>query len=204
MQVKKDLVERRVINAARSEFLEKGFKNTTMRSISRKADTSLSNIYNYFQNKNAILETLLKDAIASIESSMDERNGSNAIDLDEFMSKEYWNRRTEEMVDLIMTNRDELKILLLRSQGSSLENYKERYTEKHTEVVEKFLRDAKNSDYQLNTDISHFFIHTMSSWWIGIMEELVMHDLEEDDIKRFISEHIEYSTSGWRGLMKLE
>jgi hypothetical protein len=55
----------------------------------------------------------------------------------------------------------------------------------------------------VNTDVSDFFVHTMCSWWIDILGELVMHDLERKELERFISEYIEYGTAGWKKLMKV-
>ena len=49
-QVQKDNIRRIILESARGEFLQKGFKNTSMRTISRLSGITLSNIYNYFRD----------------------------------------------------------------------------------------------------------------------------------------------------------
>ena len=55
----------------------------------------------------------------------------------------------------------------------------------------------------INDDISTFFIHTMSSWWLTLMGEIVTHDeLTEEEIERFLSEYVVFGTAGWKELLK--
>lgn len=56
----------------------------------------------------------------------------------------------------------------------------------------------------INDNISHFFVHTASSWWITIMSEIVSHDeLTEKDIKHFVEDYIAFGTAGWKSLMNI-
>jgi AcrR family transcriptional regulator len=51
MQFAKDEIRDRIIDAARAEFLEKGFERVSIRTITARARTAKSNLYNYFKDK---------------------------------------------------------------------------------------------------------------------------------------------------------
>ena len=67
MQHTKEEVRSRILEAAELEFDLQGYSGASMRSIVRRAETSLGNIYRYYPNKEAlflsIVEPVLEDCI---------------------------------------------------------------------------------------------------------------------------------------------
>lgn len=66
MQIKKSEIEETILLCAKDEFVLHGYENASMRTIAKKANTSLGNIYHYFPNKKAILDNLLQPIIINI------------------------------------------------------------------------------------------------------------------------------------------
>jgi AcrR family transcriptional regulator len=203
MQVQKTDIRRIIIEVAKAEFIEKGYKNASMRTIAKNTGVGLSNIYNYFKSKDEILEEVLKPLLMTFDILLDEHNSTEYISLDIFISKEYQQKQIKVFVDLIFKYREELKLLLFMVHGSSLENFTEEYTNRHTKIGLEYLRKMKGKYPQINTNISDFFIHTISSWWISIIGEIVSHDLKENEIQRFITEYMEFGTAGWKKIMRV-
>jgi AcrR family transcriptional regulator len=54
-----------IITAAWKCFAEKGYQGTTMRDIAKKLDLSTGVIYNYFKNKDEILDAIMEWALKS-------------------------------------------------------------------------------------------------------------------------------------------
>ncbi|AIJ26165.1 MULTISPECIES: TetR/AcrR family transcriptional regulator [Amycolatopsis] len=54
--------EAAILNAALQAYGEKGFNGASMRDVARGANTSLSNLYNYFPSKSHLLAELLRRA----------------------------------------------------------------------------------------------------------------------------------------------
>ncbi len=77
----KDETRKAIIEAAKEEFLEKGFEDASMRNIAAKANITVGNIYRYFENK----EELNKYIVA--ETSDDISNLLNSLKV-ERLSKE--------------------------------------------------------------------------------------------------------------------
>ena len=78
-QVQKEDIRRIILQAARGEFLQKGFKDTSMRTISRLSGVTLSNIYNYFRDKDEIFRAVLTPLLNAFEQLFAEHNSDDYI-----------------------------------------------------------------------------------------------------------------------------
>jgi AcrR family transcriptional regulator len=201
MQVQKESIRRKILKAARKEFLHKGFKDVSMRAIAAKSGVGLSNIYNYFKNKDDILNEVLTPLLIAFEKLMQEHNSPEYISTDIFTSKDYQRENIDRFVSLITQYRKELYLLLFKSHGSRFEHFDDEFTDKHTSAAIDYLQKMKKKYPNINTDVSTFFIHTMSSWWLSIIGEIVSHDLETDEIEKFVSEYMAFGTAGWKKIM---
>ena len=204
MQIQKEEIKRKILEVAKEEFFEKGFKATSMRTIADKADVVLSNIYNYFKSKDEILKEVLKPLFDAFERLNRNHNREDYIDINIFTSEEYQQENVALFVDLIMKYKKELKLLLFHSYGSSLEGFWAGFTDKHTIRGMEYMRRMKEKYPEININISEFFIHTMSSWFLTIIAEIVSHDLNRDQIERFYTEYISFGTAGWKKVMDVK
>ncbi len=62
----------RILRSAAREIAERGYHGMSMRELSREADMSLSNLYNYFASKEEILFALQKEAFEVLVASAEE------------------------------------------------------------------------------------------------------------------------------------
>ena len=139
----KDDIHRRILQAARGEFLQKGFKDTSMRTISWLLGVTLSNIYNYFRDKDDIFRAVLTPLLNAFEQLFAEHNS------DDYMSKEFFSMDSHQkkLIDdfmVIPTNyKTELKILLFNSAGSSLENFRDTFVDRYTQESLRYMKLMK-------------------------------------------------------------
>lgn len=66
----KEDLHRSILKAAREVFLEKGFEQTSIRSIAQKIEYSPTTIYLYFKDKNEILYALHKEGFDLLNQQM--------------------------------------------------------------------------------------------------------------------------------------
>lgn len=66
IQEKKGTIE----DAARELFIKQGFHATSMRDISRRAEVSLGNLYNYYATKEAIFESIINGYLTEIDDKL--------------------------------------------------------------------------------------------------------------------------------------
>ncbi|MCI1778516.1 MAG: TetR/AcrR family transcriptional regulator [Bacteroidales bacterium] len=204
MQIQKSDIRKKILETSRKEFLEKGFKGTSMRSISEKSGVVLSNIYNYFRNKDVLFREVLSGLLDAVDNVAKTHNSDSNIDLYVFDSEEYVKSQITMFVDLIHHYKEDFKLLLFGASGSSLENYREKCIDRYTEMGKEYIEIVNKKYPDINSNISYFFIHILSSWWISIVSELVMHDLSYDELQKFIYEYMEYATAGWKRIMNVK
>ena len=204
MQIKKDNISKIILEISKDEFLANGFKNTSMRTISKKSGIGLSNIYNYYKNKDEIYVAVLSPLLKFINNLYENHNDDKNLSLENFTSKEYQSTSVTTMVSLVETYRNELSLLLFHSYGSSLENFRDEYSDKYTQTSIEFISKLKSKYPEVNTNISKFFLHTLSSWMFTIIGEIVSHEeLTHQEIETFMSDYISFGTAGWKEIIKV-
>lgn len=72
MQIKKEEIRITILDAAQQEFLIHGYEGASLRVIAKKANTTIGNIYHYFDNKEAILTELLREPIDGLKKLIEQ------------------------------------------------------------------------------------------------------------------------------------
>ena len=148
MQYPKDDIQKEILKAAEKVFLENGFPKASMREIAQEAQVGLSNIYNYFKNKDDIFCTVVRPVISAFERMLHEHHGRYGADIMEMYSTEYLRYVIEEYMTLIQKHRKLLVLLFFHAQGSSLENFKENFTERSINPEKRNVPLYKNDAFQ--------------------------------------------------------
>ena len=206
MQKTKDHIRSLLLKTATEAFFKKGFKAVSMREISQKSGVGLSNIYNYYPNKDSLLADVLKPLLDDIDRMMQEHNAPGRFTVEIFTSEELLGEWAERSLSIVSHYRRELKLLLFESQGSGFLNFVREWGEKLvSETNSVYMAEMKAHYPQLHTDVSPLFMNFASSLWLNMFREVVRHDeLSEADIKCFVGEFVRFSTGGWGKLMRAE
>ncbi len=204
MQTKKEDIKEMILEVARKSFLKKGYRKTSMRVIAKEANVTLSNIYNYFKNKDEILEVILQPVLRDMKQMLSRHNDPNYATTQWFEAEDISEVEDfKEHVKFIITYREEFDLLLHKCSGSKYENIKDYFIDRYTESSRTYLQLMKDKYPQINKEISDFFLHTTAAWWIQIMSEIVSHNLNEEEILQFLKEYMTFGTGGWKRLMNL-
>ena len=203
MQTLKTDTRKRILNVSKRLFLKKGFRETTTRDIAREAGINLSNLYHYFASKDELFRQLLKPATDMLETLLNEHHGIKGEDILSMQEEGYVEATLEEYMGAIKKYKSLLKLLLFKSQGSSLEGYKEYYVEKSTRLVLDWLKAMKEKHPEINTEVSDFFIHLNNVWMFTLLEEILMHDLTEEEVRSVLSDYVRFEVIGWRKMIQI-
>lgn len=199
MRILKDDKYNSILEAARNEFITKGFKDASMRSIAKNAGVGLSNIYNYFLNKDDIFLAIVKPARDAFYTFIHKNHTEESIDFNRSTTFGHQEETVEYYIYLIDTYREELRLLLFHPQGSSLGNFRDAFTDYITSVSFNYM-ELERKHYPDTHEISPFFIHALSSWMISVVGEIVSHNLSKEKIREFFNEYFRFEFAGWREL----
>ena len=188
-----------ILEAARHEFVEKGFKDASMRSISKKSEVGLSNIYNYFENKDEIFLAVVNPAKEELYRFITLQHSEETFD---FNRKSVFGVQEEAMeyyIELLFKYKEEFRLLLFHSQASSVGNFRDKLADHMTKVSYTYMEIEKKHYPEVNP-ISSFFIHSMSVWMISLLGEIVNHNMSRQEIRDFFREYFRFGYAGWREL----
>ena len=74
---------------------------------------------------------------------------------------------------------------------------------KSTGMVMEWFSAMKARYPGMNTQVSEFFIHLNNVWMFTLLEEILMHDLPEEETRSALSEYIQFELIGWKRMMNI-
>ncbi len=189
----------KILNAAKREFLEKGFAGTNVRAIAEKAGVTTGALYNLFKNKDGIFEALVGGVFNEFLNILAYNDVFEARELDMKAGDlseitEMSRRRFLGMVDFFYANWDAMKLIACCSKGSAYE----RIFDKAIDLTEKeTLRLLTVDGVKMSRRIK-FFIHVMVTSHFDNLKEIFYHDLTKSEAADFILDFNVYHCGGWK------
>lgn len=199
MRVLKDDKYQAIFDAARKEFILKGFKDASMRNIAKEANVGLSNIYNYFGNKNEIFEEVLKPAKNELYAFIREQHSEDNIDYHRLTPFGHQEEAVDQYINLIYKYKEEYRLLLFYADGSSFSRFRESLITYLTGISFSYM-DLEQKQYPNMKEVNPFIIHVISSWMVTLLGEIVTHNFNKSQIREFYRDFFRFEYAGWREL----
>lgn len=195
MQVLKDEIRDRIIRAAVKEFLQNGFSEASMRKIAKKARISVSNLYNYYQNKEELfysvtdpvhlhIDNLFKHLI-EYESEEDFSNEKFVIQLTEHAAT--------AIGELIKKYRNQFLLIMDQSSGTKYENYKRMIISAIEDHFKEHVRftNRKKKDLRRSTFIMHLIATNLIEGFLEISRHYENDEWVDYNINALLKYHIQ-------------
>ena len=180
MQYQKDEVRNRIIEEALKEFNEKGYEGASIRSIAKKSNTSVGNIYKYFKSKEDLHESLIGsiyDGFVGYIKQFDE------VELNDKADAIFY-QLVDEIMEIFNKNSVEISILLNRSKGSKYENWKRIFTDFITRIVtEKMQYELSLKGKRLR---DNFLIYVISQSLLESIAIIVRERTDGAEVRKLI------------------
>ena len=199
MQMLKKEIEERILNAARAEFTEHGFTRARMRSIAAMAGVSTGNLYTYFPNKDKLFCALIAPVVDQINEYVSYDRIAKQTNSGEGWMYDRHREFYREIADFHDRHRDDLKLLLFKSQGSSLEDFREDCIRKLDKTIPlcKDMLPYKEVDGK----VDEFLWHSLHSFVINTFAEMTMHNLSREEMVQCAIDLATYTHYGWRAIV---
>lgn len=203
MKLPNEDIKKRILREAKDEFSRKGFLKTSMRNIAQKVGISTGNIYNYFASKDELFRAVVQPVIYRFYLMLEEHHGLEGASVADMLKEEYLRHVTDEYLTMVRKQRTLLNILLFKAQGSSLEKFKEEYTNKSTEQVKLWLNSEKEKNNEIDINVTEFSLHIHSVWLFTLLEEIIMHDIHGEYLDKAVNEYIKFEINGWKCMLNI-
>jgi len=203
MKLPNDEIRRRILHEAREAFNDKGFLKASMRDIAREVGISTGNIYNYFKGKGELFCAVVQPVTHSFHTMLEQHHGLECASILDMLTEDFLRQTTDEYLDIIHRYRTLLGILFFKAQGSSLEHFKEEFTDKATAQVKLWIDKEKSMHSGMSAAVTDFFLHLNTVWMLSFFEEIIMHDIRGEALKQAVSEYIKFEIHGWKYMFNL-
>ena len=195
--------QQKILEAAKQEFLEKGFQGASLRNIVKTAGVTTGAFYGYYSNKEALFAALVEEHAAAVMGCF-----MQAQDNFEQLSGEEQSEHLSDVagscmewcVDYMYDHYDAFKLILCCSEGTPYAHFihnmvevEVEYTIQYMEVLRRLGRDIPVLDKSL--------CHIIASGMFNGIFEIVVHDMPKEQAMRYVDQLRDFYTAGWLKLI---
>ncbi len=202
MQIQKQDIKERILSAARNEFIIYGYQNISLRNVAKQAHVSTSNIYNYFLNKDELFLEILSPTLFQLEFVINHINETEYFKNHDYFSFNINQEIVYLIIEFIDNNRQNIELLLFKSAGSKLCNFKEELVKQYTQITLKQIEGLKAENININSDIPSFFVYTVCSFYLNLVSEIIRNNLSREEMRLLAEDMLAFFYNGWKAVLK--
>ena len=193
----------KIQQAALTEFLDKGFLSASLRQIVKNAGVTTGAFYGYFSCKEALFASIVEPHAAAVMGRFMEAQTSFA-GRPEAEQPEHMGEDSEScldwMVDYICQNREPVKLLLCRAEGTGYESFVHNMVEVEVEYTLRYMEVLRRLGRRVPT-LSRSLCHIIASGMFNGLFEVVIHDMPYEQALRDVKQLRAFYTAGWLELV---
>ncbi len=195
--------KKRILNAAKAEFLKNGFRAASLRTIVREAGVTTGALYGYYDSKEALFADLVEEGYRFlIDTYTEALNGfetRSPAEQEQTMGQ-VGGDCMRRMLLYMDARRDVFHLLLERADGTpyaglvdTLASLEVRATDHYIET----LRQAGKTVPEIDRRLEHILVTGMMNAYF----EIIIHDMPLPDAERYLTELNAFYTAGWTKVM---
>ncbi len=196
--------QKKILEVGKREFLEKGFKDASLRKIVAEAGFTKGAFYGYYPNKAALFEALVSEAADGLVENFKAAQDAH-FDLipagKTVESRELSTKYLRHFVDYIYDRFDEFKLIVCCAEGTKYANYIHDLVVLEVERAEKYYEILREKG-KLTGSVSRELHHMITSAYFTAAFETVVHDMTREQAVKYIEELAIFFNSGWAALLK--
>lgn len=204
MRTKTKGLSEKLIVAARTEFLEKGYELASLRTIAQNAEMTTGAIYRRYADKGALFDDLISDTeegffkmfITAQEAFFDliEQNNTNT-------SYDLTNDYLNALVEYVYNNLEDFKLVLCAGAGTKHEDFLHKLIDLEIKRKTEYYAVLREKG-KLEGDIHPEVLHMLVSAYFTSIFEVVKHDIKKEDALSHIAQIATFFSNGFESLIQ--
>lgn len=192
-----------ILQAAKSEFLQKGFQSASLRNIVKIAGVTTGAFYGYFSGKEALFAAIVEEHAVNIMNIFMSAQEDFANLPKEIQAQHMGVESRSSMnsiIDYIYDHFDEFKLLICKSEGTSYENFVHNMVEIEVEETLEFielLREQGKNVPHMEKAVCHMIVSGMFNG----MFQLIEHDMKRENARKYVGELQDFYIAGWSKIL---
>ena len=188
-----------VLECAKKEFLEKGYKDASLRTIAQEAGTSTSSIYTRFGDKEGLFRAIVEPAAEEMRRMFLEIQ-ENFHQLDDNVQQsemgQYTSLHQMELLDYIYDHFDEFRLLLDGAEGTQFACFLDELVDIEVDYTYKYM-EVIGCESVKSGLVTEDFIHIIVTAYFNGMFEVVRHNMSKADAVKYVKLLNRYHMQGF-------
>lgn len=197
-------VYEKVYECAKKEFLSKGFKDTSLRTIAQEAGTSTGSIYTRFHNKEGLFYSIVSPVVEELKNwflSIQESFHQKDVDYQKENMFKYSGVQAVEFVSYVYKHYDVFKLLLECSEGTEFSDFVDQLVKIEIEYTVKYMEATEDNILRYG-NISLEFLHIVTSAYFTGIFEIVRHNMKREAGMLYARQLREFYYAGFAKIYK--
>ena len=177
-----------VLACAKKEFLEKGYKDASLRTIAQQANTSTGSIYTRFGDKEGLFCAIVEPAAMGLKQMFLEiQEAFHSFD-EEVQRTEmgrYTSSRQMEMLDYIYDHFDTFRLLLDCAEGTQFARFVEELVEIEVDYTYKYM-EVIGCESVKSGLVTEEFVHIVVTAYFNGVFEVVRHRMDKPSAVKYV------------------
>jgi AcrR family transcriptional regulator len=193
----------KILEAAKREFLEKGFKSASLRSIVKTAGVTTGAFYGYYASKEDLFEALVGEHYDFLLSRFCRAQKEFAEIPPEEQPDNLTSTSGECMYEMLLyayEHLNEFKLILCCSEGTRFSKLIDEMVEIETKGTHDYLEVLKKIG-RPSPPIDERLEHILITGMFNTFFELVIHEMPLEDAKHYLKEMRAFYSAGWMEIM---
>ncbi|MFR9193282.1 MAG: TetR/AcrR family transcriptional regulator [Anaerovoracaceae bacterium] len=193
----------RIHQAAKAEFLEKGYKDASLRNIVKSVGMTTGAFYGYYKSKEELFEALTGEHYRYLLDCF-KKAQKDFADLPQEQQPEvladFSGACMFEMLHYAYEHLEECKLILCCSEGTKFSGLIDEMVEIEAEAThsyQKVLEKLGRPSPKIDPALEHILITGMFHTFF----ELVVHEMPLNDAENYVKEMRAFYTAGWMKIM---
>ena len=188
-----------VLKCAKKEFLEKGYKDASLRTITQEAGTSTSSIYTRFGDKEGLFSAIvapvvneMRNMFLEIQENFHHLDG----DIQRTEMGQYTSRQQMELLDYIYDHFDEFRLLLSGAEGTQFACFLDELVDIEVDYTYKYM-EVIGCESVKSGLVTEDFIHIIVTAYFNGMFEVARHNMSKADAVKYVKLLNRYHMQGF-------
>ncbi|MBO7472391.1 MAG: TetR/AcrR family transcriptional regulator [Ruminococcus sp.] len=194
----------RIIEAAKKEFMQYGFTDTSLRRIATEAGIQVGGLYKHFSSKEEMFASLVDPAIEGLLDCFHEIEDDYFDEIGKVTLESIWEDKMETVrfMEYIYDHFDEFKLIVCRSQGTKYENFTHDIAILEEEVTIRYMSTLKKSGLAVS-EIDEKEFHLLVTSSVEAIFQTVIHDFTKDEAMHYAHTLEKFYLPAWKALFGL-
>lgn len=190
---------KKIVEAAKDEFLKYGFEDASMRRIAGCAGMSVSALYKHFSNKEDMFASLVDPVIRLCMEGYRRMEEESFAELEDLDPEHIWENKniTVKMMNFIYAYPDEFRLIILKSSGTRYESFIHDLALKEEETTLRYMEVLKQSGVPIH-EIDKREFHLLVTGYFQAVFETLRHDFSEKEALHYAGTLQQFYDPGWK------